>query len=75
MPVPPVFKVLTDLGSVEASEAYQTFNMGLGFALVCPEEEAKKAVSTYGDGARIVGRVLAGDGVVVPSLGLRYEKY
>lgn len=75
MPVPAVFKVLTDLGSVETSEAYQTFNMGLGFALVCPEEEAKKAVAVYGEGAKIVGRVLAGDGVVVPSLDLRYEKY
>jgi phosphoribosylformylglycinamidine cyclo-ligase len=75
MPVPAVFKVLTDLGSVEASEAYQTFNMGLGFALVCPEEEAQKAVAVYGEGAKIVGRVVAGDGVVVPSLGLSYEKY
>jgi phosphoribosylformylglycinamidine cyclo-ligase len=75
MPVPPVFKVLTDLGSVEASEAYQTFNMGLGFALVCPEEEAKKAVAVYGEGAKIVGRVLAGEGVAVPSLDIRYEKY
>ena len=75
MPVPPVFKVLGDLGSVEPSEMYQTFNMGLGFALVCPPEEARKAVSIYGEGARIVGRAVEGGGVTVPSLGLRYERY
>jgi phosphoribosylformylglycinamidine cyclo-ligase len=75
MPVPPVFKVLGDLGSVETAEMYQTFNMGMGFALVCPPEDAKKAVSIYGEGARIVGTVVEGSGVDVPSLGLRYEKY
>lgn len=75
MPVPPVFRVLGDLGSVEPSEMYQTFNMGMGFALVCPPEDARKAVSIYGEGARIVGHVVEGSGVTVPSLGLRYEKY
>ena len=75
MPVPPIFTVLNELGAVEVSEAYQTFNMGLGFALVCPEEDAKKAISVYGSGARVVGHIEAGSGVSVPSLGLRYEKY
>jgi phosphoribosylformylglycinamidine cyclo-ligase len=75
MPVPPVFEVLGDLGSVEPSEMYQTFNMGMGFALVLPPDEARRAVSIYGQGARIVGRVVEGGGVSVPSLGLRYEKY
>jgi phosphoribosylaminoimidazole (AIR) synthetase len=49
--------------------------MGMGFALVCPPEDARKAVSAYGEGAKIIGSVVEGSGVAVPSLGLRYEKY
>ena len=75
MPVPPVFKVLQDLGSIEGAETYQTFNMGMGFALVCSPEDARKAVSLYGPGAKVVGSVIEGTGVTVPSLDLRYEKY
>jgi len=75
MPVPPIFRVLGDLGSVEPAEMYQTFNMGLGFALVCPPEDAVRAASIYGEGARVIGRIVEGSGVTVPSLGLRYERY
>jgi phosphoribosylformylglycinamidine cyclo-ligase len=75
MPVPPIFQVLMELGSVEMTEAYQTFNMGLGFALVMPEAEAKKAVKVYGEGAKVVGHVDSGKGVIVPSLELEYQKY
>jgi phosphoribosylformylglycinamidine cyclo-ligase len=75
LPVPPVFNVLEDLGSIEREEMYQTFNMGMGFALVCPPEDARKAVSLYGPGAKVVGSVIEGTGVAVPPLHLRYEKY
>jgi phosphoribosylformylglycinamidine cyclo-ligase len=75
MPVPPVFRVLADLGAVTDTELYQTFNMGLGFALICPEADAEKAVSVYGEGAKVIGHVSAGGGVTVPKLGLRYERY
>ena len=75
MAVPPVFKILAELGNIAMEEQYQTFNMGMGFSLVLPEEEAEKAVSIYGPGAEVVGHIEAGNGVIVPSLGLRYDKY
>lgn len=75
MPVNPVFQVLAEIGSLELVEQYQTFNMGMGFALVCPPDEAKTVLSVYGDGARVVGTVIAGEGVTVPSLDIRYDKY
>ncbi len=71
----PVFRVLQELGKVEDREMYQTFNMGMGFALICPEEEAQEAVTALGEGAKVVGRVQAGEGVHLPSLRLSYLKY
>ena len=75
LPVPPIFSLLGDLGSVEDKEMYQTFNMGMGFGIICAEDEAKGIVSTYGEGAKIVGRIVEGEGVTLPSLDLRYETY
>lgn len=75
LPAQPVFGILAELGGITAEEQYQTFNMGMGFAIVLPEEQAATAVSLCGKGARVVGRVVDGGGVTVPSLGLRYERY
>jgi phosphoribosylformylglycinamidine cyclo-ligase len=71
----PVFSILAELGGISVEEQYQTFNMGMGFAIVLPEEEATKAVQLCGGGARIVGRVVDGQGVSAPSLDVRYDKY
>lgn len=75
LPAQPVFGILAELGGITVEEQYQTFNMGMGFAIVLPEEQAATAVSLCGKGARVVGRVVDGGGVTVPSLGLRYERY
>ncbi len=75
MPPPRVFQTLQDLGKVSDMEMYQTFNMGMGFALICSPDEGKKAVKYLGQGAKIVGHVQAGEGVSLPSLSLTYAKY
>lgn len=75
MPVNAVFRVLADIGGLEMEEMYQTFNMGMGFALVCPQEETGRACSIYGKGAKVVGTIIDEAGVSVPSLDLRYERY
>ena len=49
--------------------------MGMGFALVCPPDEVRAVLSVYGEGARVVGTVIPGEGVTVPSLDIRYDKY
>lgn len=71
----PIFPYLQELGSVEDREMYQTFNMGMGFSLICSEEESGNALETLGPGARIVGEVRAGEGVRVPEMKLYYDSY
>ncbi len=69
-----IFKAIQEWGDITDEEMYQTFNMGMGFAVVLPENEAN-AVLERMDGAKKVGRVVEGTGVSVPSLGLTYEEY
>ena len=74
---PPVFRALAQLGGIESAEMYQTFNMGMGFAIVAPEEDAKDVIRSlhHDTKARIVGTVVRGKGVSVPPLGLSWSSY
>ncbi len=71
----PVFQVIQNLGGVEEGEMYATFNMGIGFCVVCPEEDSAACVDALGLGgwdAWRIGRVVADGGreVRLPSRGL-----
>lgn len=55
---PPVFDWLQERGAVSTPEMYRTFNMGMGFALVVPEEEVD-GVARSVPGAKVVGRCTA----------------
>ena len=70
-----VFYLLKELGEVEDKELYQTFNMGMGFAVVCRDKVAKQAVKMLGGGARVVGQVVEGNGVGLPLLDVEYGSY
>ena len=72
-----MFRELQALGGIEDREMYQTFNMGMGFAVIAPGSEAKALVRALRPdvNARIVGEVVRGAGVSVPSLGLAWTKY
>ena len=74
---PPVFRSLQQLGGIEDREMYQTFNMGMGFAIVVAAEKAKDVIRGLRPEvtARIVGAVVRGRGVSVPSLGLSWTAY
>jgi len=74
---PLVFRELQRLGGIEDREMYQTFNMGMGLAVVCPEDEAAEVRRALRPDVRaeVVGTVEKGTGVTVPSLGLRWESY
>jgi phosphoribosylformylglycinamidine cyclo-ligase len=71
----PIFGYLQDLGSVEDREMYQTFNMGMGFAIVVSEAESENALEVLGNDARIAGRVCNGDGVTIPQMNISYLTY
>ena len=43
--VPGVFRVLQEAGSVEPSEMYRTFNMGVGIVVICAPADVKAVLS------------------------------
>jgi phosphoribosylformylglycinamidine cyclo-ligase len=67
LPVPPVFDLIRELGQVSDDEMDQVFNMGCGFCCVvatADEEAALERLRSHHPGARRIGRVTAGAGVV-----------
>ncbi len=66
-------------GGVSDREMYQTFNMGIGFAVIVGGAAVPAALHRLrGAGvrdAREIGTVQHGRGVDLPQLGLRYEGY
>ncbi|HVI20057.1 MAG TPA: AIR synthase-related protein, partial [Gaiellales bacterium] len=64
---PPVFTWLASLG-VDEDEMRQVFNLGLGYAVVAPEESAELALRTLeqaGERAWVAGRLVEGGGVTL----------
>lgn len=61
--MPPVFPMLTRLGSLDTRSAYNTFNMGIGMVLAVPAGEAEAvaaAAQALGQPAFVIGEVVEG---------------
>jgi phosphoribosylformylglycinamidine cyclo-ligase len=77
---PPLFAFLMQAGSISPREAYATFNMGAGFAVMVRPQQAEaclQAARETGFEAWIGGKVEpadAGRAVVLESLGITYEE-
>lgn len=54
----PIFHLLQELGNVDDAEMYRTFNMGMGFVIVVPEEEVAKTCRIMGPGSKVIGSVV-----------------
>jgi phosphoribosylformylglycinamidine cyclo-ligase len=67
LPVPPVFTWLQEQGEIDPVEMYRTFNMGMGFAYILPENEAG-AVRRLIPGSRVVGEIVEEPGITVKGL-------
>ncbi len=52
----PIFRFLQEEGGVENAEMYKTFNMGMGFVVVLPKNEADDASKMLG--GKIVGEIV-----------------
>jgi phosphoribosylformylglycinamidine cyclo-ligase len=70
LPVPPVFTWLREEGGIDPAEMYRTFNMGMGFAYVLPEDGAGE-VRRLIPGSRVVGEIVKEPGIRVKSLAIR----
>ncbi len=65
--VPPIFTLLARLGNLGDDDLFATFNMGIGLALVVPEEAAERTIArarALGERAWRIGAVTPGTGVV-----------
>lgn len=71
-----IFKFIQKSGNIDDKEMYQTFNMGMGFAVVVDKKDADKVIKIlkkYSDSnVKIVGKIEKGKGVEVPKLGLKF---
>ncbi len=68
----PIFKIIQKLGNVSDMEMYQTFNMGMGMAVIVDEKDVEDALDILNKHveAKSVGKIKHGKGVSIPSLGI-----
>ena len=62
-PVPPIFSLIVESGSVPVEDAYRTLNMGLGLIIIARPAAAKplvKKLASLGQQAYLVGEVVKG---------------
>jgi phosphoribosylformylglycinamidine cyclo-ligase len=67
-PILPVFEWLAQHGSVSSSEMFNTFNMGIGYAVIVPPAESEQALrwfQSHDCAAYLIGEVIAGTGQLV----------
>ena len=69
-----IFEIIQELGQIEDKEIYQTLNMGMGFTIIAPADEAEDIVRENKN-AKIVGRVEEGNGVYFAPSKLTYDHY
>ena len=67
MPTPPeIFRLIRQVGRVQDTEMYRTFNMGVGLIVICPENQAERVIQVFSkhrqDATRI-GRVERKSGI------------
>ena len=62
--IAPIFRMIQRLGNIPEHDMFNTFNMGTGMVLVVAKEDVDKAVAALnseGQGAKVIGEVVAGD--------------
>jgi phosphoribosylformylglycinamidine cyclo-ligase len=47
--IPPVFRLIQDLGNVSSQEMYRVFNMGVGMVVVVSPIEADRAIAVLAE--------------------------
>ena len=62
--VPAIFKLIAKRGNIPERDMYNTFNMGIGMAVIVPENEVEKAINILkdaGEEAYLIGEVVEGN--------------
>ena len=62
--IPAIFKLIQKTGNIPERDMYNTFNMGIGMAIIIKKEEAQKAIEILeqqGEKAYVIGEVVKGN--------------
>ena len=75
----PIYDLIASRGNVPAHEMYEVFNMGCGFAVTVPADQADATVAlldSHHPGTKVIGEVTAEAGIVtVPSLAITGDEH
>ena len=66
--VPPIFKLIAERGNIPERDMYNTFNMGIGMAVIVPESEVEQSLEILkeaGEEAYLIGEVIAGNKEII----------
>ena len=66
--IPPIFKLIAERGNIPERDMYNTFNMGIGMAVIVPENEVEKSLEILrqaGEEAYLIGEVIEGNREVI----------
>ncbi len=66
--VPPIFKLIAERGNIPERDMYNTFNMGIGMAIIVPKNEVEKSLKILkeaGEEAYLIGEVVEGNRKVI----------
>jgi phosphoribosylformylglycinamidine cyclo-ligase len=74
---PPIFQFLQNTGNIPDFEMYQTFNMGMGFAIIVAERDTDTVLQylKHKTAAQIVGFIAPGESVYLPEFKISYDRY
>lgn len=63
-PIPPIFQLMAEAGSLEEEDLFATFNMGIGMVIAVEESRAAQVLQAFqsqGEEGWLIGRVTAGE--------------
>ena len=66
--VPAIFKLIQERGNIPERDMYNTFNMGIGMAIIVPENEVEKSIQILkeaGEDAYLIGEVVEGNKEII----------
>ena len=56
----PIFRMLQRLGGISEHDMFNTYNMGVGMAVIVAKEDVDKAIAALGCGAYVIGEIAEG---------------
>ena len=56
----PIFHMLQRLGGISEHDMFNTYNMGVGMAVIVAKEDVDKAIAALGCGAYVIGEIAEG---------------